>query len=124
MPEPKRTILIVDDDRAILKVFTRLFEKRGYTVTAVETGAEALLQIEKNCFDAALIDVRLPDMGGTEILPVLQKVSPKTVRIVFTGSPDLGGAGSSGPKDVDAFLVKPVNPDVLLSILNKKLKPK
>jgi DNA-binding NtrC family response regulator len=124
LDETKRSILIVDDDRAILRVFTRLLEKKGYIVTTVQTGIEALSQIDKNCFDAALIDLRLPDMEGTEILPVLQKTSSKTVRIVITGSPDLKNVGNRQRRDMDAFLIKPVNPEVLLGVLNEKLNPK
>ncbi|MCW4017748.1 MAG: response regulator [Candidatus Bathyarchaeota archaeon] len=124
MNEPKRSILIVDDDRAILRVFTRLLEKKGYVVKAVETGKDALSEIDKTRFDAALIDVRLPDMKGTAILPVLRKTSSKTVRIVITGSPDLKRSRNETRVDMDAFLVKPVNPDILLGVLNEKLKTK
>jgi DNA-binding NtrC family response regulator len=122
VPETKRTILVVDDDRSILRVFTRVLEKKGYIVTAVETGKDAFDQIGRNRFDAALIDVRLPDMEGTEILPKIQETSPKTVKIVFTGSPDMESLGNSRRKEMDAFLIKPVRPDVLLGILDEKLK--
>ncbi len=122
MPDTQRTILIVDDDRSILRVFRRVLEKKGYTVTTVENGKDAINQIEHNLFDAALIDVRLPDMEGTEILPKIQEDSPKTVKIVFTGSPDLESLGNRGRKDMDAFLIKPINPEVLLEILDEKLK--
>ena len=122
MSEAKRTILIVDDDRSILRVFTRVLQKKGYIVTAVETGKDALNQIEHNRFDAALIDLRLSDMAGTEILPELQKTSPKTVKIVFTGSPDMPSFGNGQTKNMDAFLLKPVRPEVILGILDEKLK--
>jgi CheY-like chemotaxis protein len=117
---PQKSILIVDDDKAILRVLTKLLAKRGFTVTAVETGFAALIQIEKTCFDVALLDVRLPDMLGTDLLPVLRKVSPKTVRIIFTGSPSIE-KGDRDHEDMDVFLVKPVSPEVLLNVLNEKL---
>ncbi len=56
--------MIVDDDQSILRVFTRVLERKGYSVTAVGTGRDGLTQIKRSCFDAALIDVRLPDMEG------------------------------------------------------------
>jgi DNA-binding NtrC family response regulator len=122
MLEGKRTIIIVDDDRSILRVFTRVLEKKGYTVTTAENGKAALNQIECNRFDAALIDVRLPDMEGTAILPRIQETSPKTVKIIFTGSPDLEVLGNGANKNMDAFLLKPVKPEVLLGILDEKIK--
>jgi DNA-binding NtrC family response regulator len=122
MPETKRTIIIVDDDRSILRVFTRVLEKKNYAVTTVETGKAALDQIKCNRFDAALIDIRLPDMEGTAILPIIQETSPKTVKIVFTGSPGLEVLGNGANNNMDAFLLKPVNPEVLLGILDEKIK--
>ena len=122
MPEAKRTIIIVDDDRSILRVFTRVLEKKGYIVTTAENGKDALNQIEHSRFDAALIDVRLPDMEGTSILPRIQETSPKTVKIVFTGSPDLEVLGNGANENMDAFLIKPVKPEVLLGILDEKIK--
>ncbi len=115
MAKTKRTMLIVDDDRSILRVFTRILEKKGYA-------KDALSQIERNRFSAALIDVRLPDMEGTDLLPRIQETSPETVKIVFTGSPGVEASTEAAKKNMDAFLIKPVSPDVLLSILEEKLK--
>jgi DNA-binding NtrC family response regulator len=122
MPGAKRTILIIDDDRSILRVFTRVFEKKGYSVVAVETGKKAKDQIRHHRFDAALIDVRLPDMNGTDLLSEIQARSPKTVKIVFTGSPTVEFSSPEAEKNMDAFFIKPVKPEVLLSILDEKLK--
>ena len=124
MTENKKTILIVDDDRLILRGFTRLLERKGYMVTAVETGRDGLNQIESKNFDAALVDMRLPDMEGTELLPAIRKKSPTTVKIVFTGSPDLESLNHGKRKDIDAFLIKPVNPEIILNILEQKVKHK
>ena len=58
----KKTILVVDDDKSILRTFTRILQKSGYGVN-VETGKEAMEKAEKNHYDLALVDIRLPDMG-------------------------------------------------------------
>lgn len=115
--------MIVDDDQSILRVFTRVLERKGYEVTAVATGKDAVKQIDHYCFDVALIDVRLPDMEGTSLLPRVDARSPKTVKIVFTGSPDLECLCSE-KENMDAFLIKPVKPEVLLEILDHKLEMK
>ncbi len=122
MTEPKRTVLIVDDDRSILRVFRRVLEKAGYAVATAETGKEAIVQIKHCCFDAALIDVKLPDVEGIELLPVISGVSPTTVRIVFTGSPDLESINNDGKRLMDDFLNKPVRPEVVLELLDRKIK--
>jgi DNA-binding NtrC family response regulator len=69
-----------------------------------------------------LIDVRLPDMEGTDLLPRIQAMSPETVKIVFTGSPTVEASTEAAKRNMDAFLLKPVKPEVLLGILDEKLK--
>jgi DNA-binding NtrC family response regulator len=114
----KRSILIIDDDYAILSCFSRIFQRKGYLVTVAARGSEAIEKINVNSFDVALIDFRLPDMEGTELFSIIQKTSPKTVKIMLSGNTQalrkLGGA--------DAFLGKPVNPEKLLSVIDSKLK--
>jgi DNA-binding response OmpR family regulator len=68
MPETKRTIIIVDDDRSILRVFMRVLEKKNYAVFHYGKWQSRFGTDRINRFDAARIDVRLPDMEGTAIL--------------------------------------------------------
>jgi response regulator RpfG family c-di-GMP phosphodiesterase len=63
-------------------------------------------------------------MDGGEVLPKIQKICPKTVKIVFTGLADLLKLENSGTPHMDAFLVKPVKTETLLMILDQKIKAK
>ncbi len=119
----KRTIIIVDDDKIILNVFTRIFEKKGYLITTAENGKDSMDKMEHFHFSAALIDICLPDIMGTDILSKIQQTSPKTVKIVFTGSLHLEVL-NEGNECMDAFLVKPIKPKLLINILEEKLKAK
>jgi DNA-binding NtrC family response regulator len=121
MSDHQKTILIIDDDPAILRVLTRVLERKGYAVTAAKNGKEALEQINHRRFNAALIDVRLPDMEGTALLPCIEETSPKTVKIVFTGSPTAELSENPTKNHMDAFLLKPVKPEIILGILDEKL---
>ncbi len=118
----KRTLLLVDDDQSILRVLRRIFEKKGYAVTSVGTGKDAFFQIAHNCFDASVVDVRLPDMNGFDIARKIGELSPKTVRVVFTGSMEASSYLDGPPIDLDAFLLKPVNPETLLNIIDETIK--
>jgi DNA-binding NtrC family response regulator len=122
--ENKRNMLVIDDDRAILKVFSRIFEKNGYAVAVAETGKEAEEKIGKQNYDATLVDIRLPDMNGVDLLPIMQEISPKMVKIVMTGQTNADYANRATQNGADAFLSKPVEPNVLLNILQKKLEEK
>jgi CheY-like chemotaxis protein len=116
----KPSILIIDDDTAILHVFSRIFQRNGYSVTVVERGKEAIEKINSNHYDVTLIDLRLPDMEGTELFPLIQSTSPKTLKIMLTGkmlSQDI-------IEGADVLLRKPIQPDQLLSVIDSKLKNK
>jgi DNA-binding NtrC family response regulator len=114
------TILIIDDDKAILHVFTRIFRSKGYLVTVAAKGKDAIEKISNNHYDVALIDLRLPDMEGTELFPLIQKVSPKTLKIMLTGKAFL----QDSIEGADALLKKPIQPEQLLSVIDNKLKNK
>jgi len=114
----KPTILIVDDDISILHGFTRIFERKGYSVVVAEKGKDAIEKINVNHYDVALVDLVLPDMEGTELLPLIENSSPKTLRIMLTGKARLGDR----VKNADVFIEKPINPVKLLSIIDTKLK--
>ena len=120
---PKRTMLVVDDDRAILKVFSRIFEKNGYSVATAETGREAAEKLETHNYDAALLDLRLPDMSGADLLPRMREISPKMVKIIITGMPE-DNSDEVERSGADAFLSKPVEPEFLLNVLDIKLREK
>ena len=124
MSKIRRTILLVDDDRSILRVFTRVLERKGYSVITAQNGVDAFHCIEKNSFDAALIDFRLPDIEGTELLPKIEDKSSKIVKIIFTGSPELDCFENCAAERMDAFLMKPIKPEILLNILDEKLASK
>ncbi len=110
--------MIIDDDPGILSVFTRIFKRSGYSVTVAAKGTEAIEKLRESCFDVALIDYRLPDMEGTQLFPVIEKASPKTLKIMLTGNASL----LEGVEGIDALLGKPISPDKLLSAINTKLK--
>ena len=124
MQETKKTILIVDDDKSILRTFTRILQKNGYDIDVAETGKEAIEKIETRCYDLALVDIRLPDMDGTDLLSKMQKTMHDAVKIMITGFPSLEAGVKSLDEGADAYLVKPVKPEELLMLIEEKLKSK
>ncbi len=118
----KKTILVVDDDKSILRTFTRILQKSGYEIDVAETGKEAMEKAESRQFDLALVDIRLPDMDGTDLLAKLKKELQHTVKIMITGFPSLETGVKALDEGADAYLVKPVKPQELLMLLEEKLK--
>ena len=122
LDKSKKSILVIDDDKSILRTFTRILQKAGYNVDVAETGKEAIEKAEKGKYDLALVDVRLPDMDGTDLLIKLKDSMRDTVKIVITGFPSLEVGVQALDAGADAYLVKPVKPEELLMLIDEKLK--
>ena len=122
MKQNFKTVLVVDDDKSILRTFTRILQRAGYSTETAENGKEALDKIHAQKYDAALIDVVLGDSNGLDLLPKIEENSPKTVKIVVTGADSTEKRDEACRNGADAYLTKPVNPEVLLDVFAEKLK--
>ena len=122
--EATRTILLVDDDKSILRTFTRILQKNGYDIDVAETGKEAMEKADSRHYDLALVDIRLPDMDGTDLLAKIKKQLQNTIKIMITGFPSIESGVKALDGGADAYLVKPVKPEELLMLIEEKLKNK
>jgi DNA-binding response OmpR family regulator len=120
----KKSILVIDDDKSILRTFTRILQRGGYEVESAETGKEAIEKAGKYVYDVALIDIRLPDMNGTDLLTLMKSSLSGAVRIMITGLPSPECGEKSLNEGADAYVTKPIMPDELLSLIDEKLKQK
>jgi DNA-binding NtrC family response regulator len=118
----RASILVVDDDAAIRRTLLKILEKEGYSVETVESGGKAIEASNERFFNAALIDIRLLDMEGTELLEKLKKTVPKIVKIIVTGYPSLQNAIEAVNKGADGYVLKPFDVGELLAIIKKHLK--
>jgi DNA-binding NtrC family response regulator len=107
-------ILVIDDDQDIRRTVSAILEDEGYTVDTAENGKEALEKSNADLYRVALIDFRLPDMHGTELLTALRETTPKMVKIMVTGYPTLQNAIDCVNKHADAYFTKPVDYENLL----------
>lgn len=115
-------ILVVDDEESIRTTLTAILEDAGYIVDCAANGREAIAMSNANFYNAALIDYRLPDMEGTELLTALRETTPPMVKIMVTGYPSMQNAIESVNKRADAFLMKPVSIEAMLSTLSELLR--
>jgi DNA-binding NtrC family response regulator len=115
-------ILVIDDDESVRTTVSMTLKHAGYSVDTAENGKQAIEMSEANFYNLALIDIRLPDMEGTELLTALKETTPRMVKIIVTGFPALENAVRSINKRVDGYLIKPVNPDELLRFIKENLE--
>jgi len=114
-------ILVIDDDEAILQNVSRALKIEGYQADVANTGKKAIELAESSFYNLALIDLRLPDIEGTELLTSLKNVTPRTVRIILTGFPTLSTAITAVNKNADGYLTKPVKMDELIKTIKEHL---
>ena len=107
---PTAHILIVDDELHIRTSLKELLTRDGYKVVTVESGEDALECIEDNKFDLALVDLKLGEMGGLEVMAELRQRSPDTIVIVLTGHASLETAVETLRKGAHDYLFKPAKP--------------
>lgn len=115
-------ILIVDDDENIRKVLTMILEDEGYVVDQAETAEQAIEKTEKNFYNMALIDIRLPDMEGIELLTKMKDTMPKMRKIIITGYPTLQNAIEAVNRGADAYILKPFDINKVLATIKEQLK--
>jgi len=114
-------ILIVDDDENIRKVLTTILEDEGYIVESVGTARKAVARTGKKFYNLALIDVRLPDMEGIELLTRMKDTTPKMRKIIITGYPTLQNAVKAVNRGADAYVIKPFDVKKALRTIKEEL---
>jgi len=121
MTVDKASILIIDDDDDIQEMLTSLLNQNGYITDTAKTGAEAINKLKSKPFNLALVDIVLPDMRGTQLLPQMKEISPKIRKILITGHASLDNAIEALNLGADAYITKPFDPPRLLKVIEEKL---
>ncbi len=121
MDNPAR-ILIIDDDENIRKVLQTILEDEGYIIETADTAKKGIARSESAFYNLALIDVRLPDMEGIELLTKLHETKPKMRKIIVTGYPTLQNAVSAVNKGADAYVMKPFDVEKILLTIKEQIQ--
>jgi DNA-binding response OmpR family regulator len=121
MEKNQKCILIVDDDQNILDSLSSILRSNNYIVCTAQNGAEAIAKFETQSFNLVLLDIKLPDINGTELLNQMHRDTPEMMLIMITGFPSLDNAVKSLNLGADAYIMKPINPAELLKVIQEKL---
>ncbi len=114
-------ILVVDDDETIRTTMKVILQDEGYIVDLAASGKEAIQKTQETSYNIALLDIRLPDVEGIELLKLLKDGVPRTRKIMVTGYPSMQNAISALNKNADAYLLKPVDVEKLLNTVKEQL---
>ncbi len=126
-PSGERSLLIVEDDKSFLLRLARAMEGRGFVVSTAESVAEGLLQVEKAAPAFAVVDMRLGDGNGLDVISAMKRRRPEARAIILTGYGNIATAVNAVKLGAVDYLAKPVDADdvvaALLAFDNKKIEP-
>ena len=114
-------ILVVDDDLGVLDLISTLLTEEGYAVETAKSGQEALDKSRENFYSLALIDIKLPDFEGIQLLKMIKETDPKMRKIIVTGYQTLENTRQALNLGADMYLVKPFEAEKLLEAVRRQL---
>jgi CheY-like chemotaxis protein len=119
--EAKKRIMWVDDEIELLRPHIMFLEEKGYQVTGVASGEEAVSLSEENRFDIVLLDEMMPGMGGLETLEKIKAADPAVPVIMITKNEEEELMDEAIGKRIDDYLTKPVNPSQIFMACKRLL---
>jgi two-component system, response regulator RegA len=114
---PDRSLLIVEDDKAFLERLARAMEARGFVVRTSDTVADGLAQIQRSAPAFAVIDLRLGDGNGLDVVSALKAQRPEARTIVLTGYGNIATAVTAVKLGAVDYLAKPADADDIVNAL-------
>lgn len=122
-----KNILIIDDDRLVVKSLAKLLEKEGYNVSCVEGGLQACDLVERTEFDLIISDIRMPVVNGIEtvsnIKEILEKKNKVRIPVIFiTGYSDEGNYKDAEKLNPADFIYKPFDKEKFLHSIKNILR--
>ena len=103
-------------------IIRQILEKKGYEIKTAPSASEALSLLKEKFYNAAILDISLPDADGTELLSHILELHPDIIAIMLTGHSSVRNAVQSLNRGAFAYLEKPVDPESLLSVINRGLE--
>lgn len=114
-------LLWVDDEIELLKAHIIFLEKKGYDVTTVSNGTDAIEECRQQTFDLILLDEMMPGLTGLETLQVIKDIQPATPVVMVTKSEEENIMDQAIGSKIAYYLIKPVNPSQILLTLKKNI---
>ncbi len=116
-----KRLLLVDDEVGYLDVLAKRLTHRGFEVTTASSGAEAIRALRSWEFDLAVVDLKMEDMDGIEVLKVLKKMDPALQVIILTGHGSERAARDGLAHGAFDYLIKPIGLDPLIARISAAL---
>jgi DNA-binding NtrC family response regulator len=120
----RASILIVDDEEVVRLSHLRSLVGTNCNAQVVESGNEALSAMEQHPFDVVLLDLRMPDLDGMDVLKIVKERWPDCEVVVITGYPSIESAKEAVRLGAYDYLAKPLGPDEVIKAANDAVTQK
>ena len=117
LPEGSRSLLLVDDDRPFLQRMSRALEQRGFAVTTAESVADGIAALRSAAPAYAVVDMRLADGNGLDVIEALQRARDDARVVVLTGNGNIATAVTAVKLGAIDYLAKPADADEVIGAL-------
>jgi DNA-binding NtrC family response regulator len=107
-------VLIVDDEEDLVSTMAERLELRGFEVETATSGTDALAHVGKSDFSVLLVDVKMPGVGGLELMAEIKRDHPDLPVILFTGHTSVADAERGIQEGAFGYLMKPIDIDRLI----------
>jgi two-component system OmpR family response regulator len=114
----RQRVLLVEDDDDNRELMAEVLDAAGYEVVPVASGADGVRALSQGPVDVVVTDVGMPGIGGLEVARAAKRMAPRVPVVVVTGYAERDDITSARGREVDAVLVKPVDPDSLAAAVN------
>lgn len=118
----KIRVLVIDDDKIILKTMNNILEEEGYIVNTADSGESGIKTAKEGVYDQIFLDLNIPDMNGLEILRELRKINSEIPITIITGYGTVDSAITAMKLNVSDYILKPLDPEQILQSIRKALK--
>jgi len=112
-------VLVVDDDPQVCKTVSMILQEHGYHVQAFTQARQAIQAVRKGPFDIALVDIKMPDLNGLELVEKIKAEDPKVAPLVMTAYPDIQTAAETMRLGARDYITKPFREDQLLQAVER-----
>ena len=121
-PRQAASVLIIDDDESTCKSLGLIFRRKGYETEVAHTGSEGLDKAGKKFFNLALLDIRLPDIQGVDVLASLKAMHPDMAVVMVTGYASVETAVRALNEGASGYVMKPLDMDSVLAAVREALE--
>ena len=121
-PDEAPRVLVVDDEKVIREILADFLSMEGFFVRTAEDGSKALVELSRHRYDLVLSDLKMPNMGGLELLGAISKHTPNVVTVIMTGFGTVETAIDAMKRGAYDYILKPFKVEEVVHTIRRGLE--